>query len=128
MNIECIRQKMRSDRLRWLGHVERKGEEDWVSKVRKVEMGPNVVGRKKWEDVLKADKKERGIPEKGEAYQKLVQSRDGWREACNRGDRVGEGEVQESVRVEDVGACGTAARADDPGPTRRLTRSSSVLV
>ena len=130
LNIECIRQKMCNDRLRWLGHVERKEEEDWVSKVRKVEMGPSGQGRpfKKWEDVLKADKKEKGIPEKGVAYQKLVQSRDGWREVCNKGYRVGEGEVQESVRVEDVGACGTAARADDPGPTRRLTRSSSVLV
>ena len=91
MNIECIRQKMRNDRLRWLGHVERKGEEDWVSKVRKVEMGPSGEGRpfKKWEHVLKADKKEKGIPEKGVAYQKLVQSRDGWREVCNKGYRVG---------------------------------------
>ena len=130
LNIECIRQKMCNDRLRWLGHVERKGEEDWVSKVRKVEMGTNVVGRpfKKWEEVVRADKKEKGIPEKREAYQELVQSRERWRIACGVGDSEGVGEVLVSVQGEDVGACGTAAHANDPGRTRRLTRSSSVLV
>ncbi len=130
LNIECIRQTMRNDRLRWLGHVERKGEEDWVSKVRKVEMGPKGRGRplKNWDEVLRVDKKEKGIPEGGKSYQKLVQSREGWQKACNKGNREGEGEAVVSVQGEDDGACGTAAHAYDPGTTRRLTRSSSVLV
>ena len=52
-----------------------------------------------------------------ESYQKLVQSQDGWRKACNNGNREGEGEVLESVRVEDEGACGTVVRsALRPGP------------
>ena len=110
--------------------MERKGEEDWVSKVRKVEMGPKGRGRplKNWEEVLRVDKKEKGIPEGGKSYQKLVQSREGWQKACNKGNREGEGEAVVSVQGEDDGACGTAAHAYDPGTTRRLTRSSSVLV
>ena len=44
------------------------------------------------------------------------------------GNIEGVGEVLESVQGEDEGACGTAAHANDPGRTRRLTRSSSVLV
>merc|ERR1712237_315434 len=89
LNIECIRQKMYNDRLRWLGHVERKGEEDWVSKVREVEMGPKGRGRplKNWDEVLRLDKKEKGIPEGGKSYRDMVQSREGWRKACNKGDR-----------------------------------------
>ena len=64
----------------------------------------------------------------GESFQVLVQSREGWWKACNKGNREGEGEVVVSVQGEDDGACGTAAHAYDPGTTRRLTRSSSVLV
>jgi len=130
LNIECIRQTMRNDRLRWLGHVERKGEEDWVSKVRKVEIGPSGRGRpfKKWEEVLRADKKEKGIPDSGERYKEMVQSREKWLKACSKGNREGEGKVLESVQGEDEGVCGTAAHAYDPGTTRRLTRSSRVLL
>ena len=91
---------MRNDRLRWLGHVERKGEEDWVSKVRKVEIGPSGRGRpfKKWEEVLRADKKEKGIPEGGKRYKELVQSRDGWSKACSKGNRRGRGGAGECPR------------------------------
>ena len=49
----------------------------------------------------------------------MVQSRERWRIACGEGNREGEWEVLDSE-----GVCGTAAHANDPGRTRRLTRSS----
>ena len=86
-------------------------------------MGPNGKGRpfEKWKEVLRTDKKEKGIPEDGESFHELVQSREGWGKACNKGNRDEEGEVLESVQLEDEGECGTAAHAYDPGMTRRLT-------
>ena len=126
LGIECIKQKMRNDRLRWLGHVERKGEDDWVRKCRGIEMGPTKQGGQimNWDRVLRADRKAKGIDEKW--VEELVQSQEGWREACKRGNRAGVWEVLESVRKKATGATDTAASARDPGTSRRLTRSSSA--
>ena len=126
LGIECIKQTMRNDRLRWLGHVERKGKDDWVKKCRGIKMGPSKYGRpiKNWEEVLRADKVERGIDEKW--AKELVLSQEGWREACQMGNRKGVWEVLERVRKKAKGASDTAAPAHDPGSPRRLTRSSRV--
>ena len=106
--------------------LERKGKDDWVRNCRGIEMGPSKTGRpiKNWDEVVKADRKEKGIDEKW--VEELVQSQEGWREACKRGNRAGVWEVLESVRKKATGATDTAASARDPGSSRRLTRSSSA--
>ena len=57
---------MRNDQLRWLGHVERKGGDDWVRKCRGIVMGPTKQGGQimNWDRVLRADRKVKGIDEK----------------------------------------------------------------
>ena len=51
---------IREVRLRWLGHVERKTEEDIVMRTRKMEVeigGPKL----RWSDVIRKDMKEKGV-------------------------------------------------------------------
>ena len=127
LGIESISQKMCNDRLRWLGHVERKGGDDWVSKCRKIDMGSGKRGRpiKNWNEVLRADKKGKGIDE--EYVSELVQSQEGWRDACRIGNREGVWAALGRVRKKAAVASDIAACANDPGPSRRLTRSSRAL-
>ena len=59
-----ISEKIREARLRWLGHVERKTEEDVVMRTWKMEVGGHrKLGRLKlrWSDVTRKDMKEKGV-------------------------------------------------------------------
>ena len=124
LDIEDIELKMRNDRLRWYGHVERKGKDDWVRGVRTLEMGSKNPGRppKSWYEVLKEDMKAKGIDE--EWAVELVQNKKGWRDACRAKNRAEVWVVLERVREEARGVSVVVdANAHDPGPFRRLTRS-----
>ena len=55
---------MRRGRLRWFGHVERKGVDDWVSACRNLEVGGNRGrGRPRmtWSAQLDGDMKDMGL-------------------------------------------------------------------
>ena len=57
-HVHCVEQNMRENRLRWFGHVNRKGREEVVSRVRAMELGgKRSRGRPKqtWDRVLKKD-------------------------------------------------------------------------
>ena len=59
-----IGEKMREARLRWLCHVERKTEEDVVTRTWKMEVGVHrKIGRPKlrWSDVIRKDTKEKQV-------------------------------------------------------------------
>ena len=58
MAIVGIAERVRLGRLRWFGHVERKGDEDWVSKCRElVVVGDRSRGRgrKTWMECVEGD-------------------------------------------------------------------------
>ncbi len=51
MGLECISVVMWRGRLRWFGHVERRGEGNWVKRVRSMNVeGVSATGRQKSED------------------------------------------------------------------------------
>ena len=59
-----ISQKIRETRLRWLGHVKRKTEEDVVMRTWKMEVGGHrKIGRAKlrWSDVIRKDMNEKQV-------------------------------------------------------------------
>ena len=62
--VENISEKIREARLRYLGHVKRKTEEDVVMRKWKMEMdGHRNIGRRKlrWSDVIRNYMKEKGV-------------------------------------------------------------------
>ena len=65
LGIEKIGDVMRRSRLRWIGHVLRKKEDDWVSKSMKMEVeGSRGRGRPRmttWEKVVERDMKARRL-------------------------------------------------------------------
>ena len=64
IGVEEISVILRRHRLRWFGHVERKGENDWVKKCTMVLVdGVSKRGRPKktWEEVIRKDLKEMGL-------------------------------------------------------------------
>ena len=76
LGVSCIEQKMRESRLRWYGHVNRKGEDDVVSRVRKQKVnGCRSRGRPKktWDATVEKDMKTCGLT------QDMVFDRDEWR-------------------------------------------------
>ena len=63
-DVANISEKIREARLRWLGHVERKTEEDVVMRTWKMEVGGHrKIGRPKlrWSDVIRKHMKEKGV-------------------------------------------------------------------
>ena len=69
LGIEKIGDVMRRSRLRWMGHVLRKKEDDWVRKSMKMEVeGSRGRGRGRprmtWEKVVERDMKARGLERK----------------------------------------------------------------
>ena len=61
--VESISEVMRTGRLHWSGHVEKKNENDWVKPVKHFEVeGKMPVGRlnKTWNEVLKKDPESKG--------------------------------------------------------------------
>ena len=60
-----VSEKIREARLRWLGHEERKTDEDVVMRTCKMEVcGHRKIGRPKlrWSDVIRRHTKEKGVP------------------------------------------------------------------
>jgi hypothetical protein len=58
MGIEAVSSVVRRNRLRWLGHVLRKDEDDWVRKTMDLDVqGTRRIGRPRtsWDDVVKRD-------------------------------------------------------------------------
>ena len=67
LDVEQVATVVRRGRLRWFGHLERKGNEDWVSACRKYEVG-SAVGkrgkgrpRKTWEECVVHDLHQLGL-------------------------------------------------------------------
>ena len=82
LGLRDIREVMRKSRLRWYGHVERCGEDNWVSRCRThVVQGESVGGRKTWDGVMNGDFKARGIDPKSAPW--LAGARDTWRCICS---------------------------------------------
>ena len=64
LGIEGVKDVMTRNRLRWLGHVLRKSDEDWVKRCMQFEVeGTRCRGRPKltWEKLLQRDMSERGM-------------------------------------------------------------------
>ena len=79
LEIECVVDVVRRGRLRWFGHVERKGVKDWVSGCRNVKV--EVVGqrgrgrgKKTWMEVVEDDPRRNGL------NKDMAKDRDLWRE------------------------------------------------
>ena len=78
LGIEGVEEVVRRGRLRWFGHVERKGAEDWVSACRNVKVDAvggrgRGRGRKTWKEVVEEDLKRTGLSKE------KAQDRDLWR-------------------------------------------------
>ena len=81
LGLRDIREVMRRTRLRWYGHVERCGEDNWVSRCRTHEVqGKGVGGLKSWGGVMKGDFVARGIDPKSAPW--LARAKDTWRGIC----------------------------------------------
>ena len=82
MEVGDITDKMQETRLRWLGHVVRRGDEYVGKRIRGMQVGRKKRGRprRRWEDCVKEDMKERGISE-SEAW-----DRGEWRRKIRTGD------------------------------------------
>ena len=79
LGLKSIAEVMRDKRLRWFGHVERSGEDSWISKCRDIKVeGAGKRGRPpiSWGEVLRKDLRERSISPSS------VGDRDRWRAAC----------------------------------------------
>ena len=60
LDIEDVADVVRKSRLGWFGHLERKGERDWVSACRNMSVAGNAGKgrpRKRWKDVFEDDLK-----------------------------------------------------------------------
>ena len=64
MGIEPASTLISRSRLRWLGHVERKDKEDWISRCRDMRVEEKWVrgrGKKKWMECVSGDMKLMGL-------------------------------------------------------------------
>ena len=74
LGIEDVGDIVRMGKLRWFEHVDRKDEEDWVSKCRYLEVdGARGRGKKTWSEYVGSDLKLFGLK------REEAQDRDGWR-------------------------------------------------
>ena len=80
LGLQDIREVMRRKRFRWYGHVERCGEENWVSRTHVVQ-GESVGGRKSWGGVMKGDFVARGVDPKSAPW--LASAKDTKRCICS---------------------------------------------
>jgi hypothetical protein len=85
MKVMAITEKMREQRLRWYGHVQRR-EVDYVGKRverLKVEGGrPRGRPKRKWIDVIKEDMEKCGVDNR------MTQDRVTWRQRCKKADPI----------------------------------------
>ena len=74
--------KIQESRLRWLGHVVRRDDEYVGKRIRRMQVGRKKRGRsrRRWEDCVKEDMKERGISE-SDAWDRCE-----WRRKIRTGD------------------------------------------
>ena len=65
MKVGGITEKIQESRLRWLGHVVRRDDEYVGKRISRMQVGRKKRGRprRRWEDCVKEDMKERGISE-----------------------------------------------------------------
>ena len=78
LNLECIEVVMRRGRLRWFGHVARMEEDNWVQRVRSINVeGAVARGRPKktWDEVIQNDLRVMGL------NRETARDRAGWRAA-----------------------------------------------
>ena len=64
LKLDDILEVMRTRRLDWFGHVERKNDDDWVKRCMRMEVdGKRPVGRPKktWMDTIQEDRRSRGV-------------------------------------------------------------------
>ena len=81
LGIDPISDVMRRERLRWLGHTERKEEENWLRKVQSLEIPGKVPSggpRKTWKHVVDDDLRRTGLD------RAQAQNRDAWRFAISK--------------------------------------------
>ena len=134
MGVVPIGEVMRDHRLRWLGHVERVGDDSWVSKSRKYAFeGPGIVGAppKNWEGVLREDCKGRDMLPRWVTKERasqwvstLAQDRELWKLAC-KGKKT-DTELEEMVRATfRMGL--TCEDGGDPRTTNPRSRRSRTL-
>ena len=80
-DLEDIESKLRRNRLRWFGHVKRRGEDSAVGRAMRMEVpGRRPVGRpkKSWRRCIEGDMEDLGIEED------TAEIRDEWRKAIAR--------------------------------------------
>ena len=81
LGIVSVTEMVRRGRLRWFGHVERKGFKDWVANCREIEVDGvkgRGRGRKTWMECVQEDMSRFGLT------RVEAQDRDGWRVAIHR--------------------------------------------
>ena len=86
LGLESVREVMRRKRLRWFGHVERRGEDNWVNKCRTLKVqgsGKGLGALKSWGKVLEEDLRSRRVDQKSKSFRTLVQNQEQWRSVCN---------------------------------------------
>ena len=83
LRIEAVTEIVRRGRLRWFGHegLERKADDDWVQKCRKVEVVGKVGrgrGRKTWLQCVNSDNERFRLEGRGGPGQAVVEKEDFW--------------------------------------------------
>ena len=81
VGVEAIGDTVRTNRLRWYGHVERKGDDDWVMRCTSFHVaGPIPPGRprKSWQSTLANDMRWAGVKKED------TRERGQWRRAIRR--------------------------------------------
>ena len=78
LGIVCVAEIVRCGRLQWFGHVERKSQDDWVSKCRDLVIDgvrSKGRGRKMWNECVEEDMRRLGL-KRVDAQDRIV-----WRNA-----------------------------------------------
>ena len=86
LGLMSVREVMRRKRLRWFGHVERRGEDNWVSGVRTLKVqgsGKGLGALKSWGKVVEEDLRSRRVDQGSKTFRTLVQDQEKWRSVCN---------------------------------------------
>jgi hypothetical protein len=83
LGLESVRKVMRRGRLRWFGHVMRRGEDDWLKKCMNLEVGGTRRPgrpRKTWEEVVRRDMRDLNL------NREMALDRAEWRRVVRRQD------------------------------------------